>query len=236
MMRFPDGSKICFIGDSLTAHNEILSRIVDKYNKSFPGENIEFFNCGTSGGTIGSALNFFYDDVLSHNPTHAVIAFGINDSERWHLESPRSESRLTLLKKAFEKYKDNLIKYCDMLNSHGIKIILCTPAPYDEYSNHAKEALKGGYSLMLGYSEFIRSYAKENGFDTVTSVLGISRYKDMEQVNKAARQASQETGVHYDETNWRKGGLEQLRQQLVKETEMYAQDYCGCPYSKRNVF
>ena len=76
-------------------------------------------------------------------------------------------------------------------------------------------------------------YAKANGFDAVSSVLGVSRYKDMEQVNEAAKQASEETGVFYDETNWRKGGLEQLRQQLVKETEMYAQDYCGCPFSVR---
>lgn len=76
-------------------------------------------------------------------------------------------------------------------------------------------------------------YAKENGFDTVSSVLGVSRYKDMDQVNLAARQASQETGVPYDETNWRKGGLEQLRQRLVKETGMYSQDYCGCPFSVR---
>ena len=76
-------------------------------------------------------------------------------------------------------------------------------------------------------------YAKENGFAAVSSVLGVSRYKDMDQVNRAARQASAETGVSYNETNWRKGGLEQLRQQLVKETKMYAQDYCGCPFSVR---
>ena len=76
-------------------------------------------------------------------------------------------------------------------------------------------------------------YAKENGFDAVSSVLGVSRYKDMDQVNRAARQASTETGVVYDETNWRKGGLEQGRQQLVKKTGMYAQDYCGCPFSIR---
>lgn len=76
-------------------------------------------------------------------------------------------------------------------------------------------------------------YAKENGFKAVTSVLGVSRYKDMDQVNRAARQASEETGVSYDETNWRKGGLEQLRQRLIKETDMYAQDYCGCPFSAR---
>ena len=76
-------------------------------------------------------------------------------------------------------------------------------------------------------------YAKENGFDVVSSVLGISRYKDMDQVNRAARRASGETGVPYDETNWRKSGLEQLRQKLVGETGMYAQDYCGCPFSVR---
>lgn len=77
-------------------------------------------------------------------------------------------------------------------------------------------------------------YAKENGFDVVSSVLGVSRYKDMDQVNAAARQASQEMNTPYDFTNWRKGGLEQLRQRLVKQTQMYAQDYCGCPFSKRN--
>ncbi len=76
-------------------------------------------------------------------------------------------------------------------------------------------------------------YAKENGFDLVTSVLGISRYKDIDQVNAAARQASWETNMPYDFTNRRKGGLEQLRQKLIKETGMYAQDYCGCPFSKR---
>ncbi|MBO4519745.1 MAG: epoxyqueuosine reductase QueH [Alphaproteobacteria bacterium] len=76
-------------------------------------------------------------------------------------------------------------------------------------------------------------YAKENGFAAVSSVLGVSRYKDMAQVNRAAKKASEETGVPYDETNWRKGGLEQRRQQLIKETGMYAQDYCGCPFSVR---
>lgn len=76
-------------------------------------------------------------------------------------------------------------------------------------------------------------YAKENGFDVITSVLGISRYKDFGQVAAAGRQAAQEYGILYDDTNWRKGGLEQERQRLVRETQMYAQDYCGCIYSAR---
>lgn len=77
------------------------------------------------------------------------------------------------------------------------------------------------------------AYAKENGFDIITSVLGISRYKDFDQVTAAGQQAAQEYGIKYDDTNWRRGGLEQERQKLVRETGMYAQDYCGCLYSKR---
>lgn len=76
-------------------------------------------------------------------------------------------------------------------------------------------------------------YARENRFNAVASVLGVSRHKNLAQVDAAARKASEETGVAYDFTNWRKGGLEQTRQKLVKEAGLYAQNYCGCPFSAR---
>lgn len=79
----------------------------------------------------------------------------------------------------------------------------------------------------------VAEYARQNGFDTITSVLGVSRHKDFNQATEAGRQVAAEYGLVYDETNWRKGGLEQLRQRLVRESGMYAQDYCGCPFSKR---
>ena len=165
MQKFCNGSRICFIGDSLTAHNEVLPRIIDKYNKLFSNEDIEFFNCGTSGGTLASAYDFFRDDVLRHNPTHAVIAYAINDSERWHLANQRSAQRYELLENAFCRFKKNLSKYCELLESHNIKIILCTPAPYDEYSNQASIPLKGCYALTQGYADFIRSYAESHGYE-----------------------------------------------------------------------
>ena len=72
------------------------------------------------------------------------------------------------------------------------------------------------------------AYAKENGFTVVTSVLGISRWKDFNQVCKAGLKASKEIGIPYDCTNWRKnGGLEQS-EQLAKEMNLYRQNYCGC--------
>ena len=75
-------------------------------------------------------------------------------------------------------------------------------------------------------------YAKENGFTAFSSVLGISRHKDLSQVNAAAHKAAEQSGMVYDETNWRKGGLEELRRALIAEMNLYKQNYCGCRYSK----
>ena len=164
-MRFPDNSRVCFVGDSLVASNQPLPRIIDYYNKNFKSSNIRFFNCGTSGGTYRTAIEFFNDDVLSHNPTHVVVAYGVNDSERWILEQPRSEKRLNYMKSVFEKYKSFVKEYSELVLSHGINLTICTPVPYDEYTPGENPALTGGYALMLGYADFIRSYAKERGIE-----------------------------------------------------------------------
>ena len=74
-------------------------------------------------------------------------------------------------------------------------------------------------------------YAKEHQFDAFASVLGVSRYKDLNQVHDAARLAWIQTGKPYFAVNWRKGGLEELRCALIKEFNLYLQSYCGCKYS-----
>ncbi len=74
----------------------------------------------------------------------------------------------------------------------------------------------------------VMEYAKANGFDGVASVLGVSRYKNLEQVNQAAAQASTETGVPYVQIEGRKGGMQERRSQLIKDLNLYRQTYCGC--------
>lgn len=76
-------------------------------------------------------------------------------------------------------------------------------------------------------------FAKENGFTCFSSVLGISRHKDLQQVNAAAARAAAQSAVPYDQTNWRKGGLEELRRALISEMQLYNQSYCGCVFSRR---
>ena len=70
-------------------------------------------------------------------------------------------------------------------------------------------------------------YAKSNGYTTFSSVLGISRYKDFDQVNRAAQIAETTHHIIYDTTNWRTL-LPELQKTLEEEFSLYKQKYCGC--------
>ena len=164
MERFKNGDRVCFIGDSIIAMNHTLPWVIDCYRNNFPDEDIRFFNCGVAGGTAEFALKIFEEDVLSLKPTHAVVAFGGNDSWRWCLDDPKSEARYKILKERFEIYKDCIEKLCDKILQNNIKLILCTPAPYDEYAESVEPAYKGGYALFSEYANFVRYFAKMKNY------------------------------------------------------------------------
>jgi predicted adenine nucleotide alpha hydrolase (AANH) superfamily ATPase len=79
-------------------------------------------------------------------------------------------------------------------------------------------------------------YAFENGFDTMTSSLGISRWKNMDQINDCGiRAASAYPGLVYWTYNWRKQGGSERMLQISKQEQFYQQEYCGCVYSLRDT-
>lgn len=163
MSRFPDNARVCFIGDSITHNNRFLAHIVAYYREHFPESKVEFYNCGISGGTLTTTLNCFDEDILPHNPTHAVIMIGINDSNRTALNGA-PEQKYETLKRAFDNYKTNLDKLCDRLKSMDVKITFCTQMPYAEYMESDEQVLRGGSALLLGYADFIKAYAKEHDY------------------------------------------------------------------------
>ncbi len=163
MSRFPDSARVCFIGDSITHNNLFLAHIVAYYREHFAEAQVEFYNCGISGGTLTTTLGCFDEDILPYNPTHAVIMIGINDSARWALPF-KGEEKYQTIKDAFEKYKSNLSKICDRLENMGVNITLCTQTPYAEYMESDETVLRGGYALMQAYADYIREFAKDKGY------------------------------------------------------------------------
>jgi predicted adenine nucleotide alpha hydrolase (AANH) superfamily ATPase len=75
-------------------------------------------------------------------------------------------------------------------------------------------------------------YAHEHGFPVMTSSLGISRWKDLRQVNDCgARAAACYPGLVYWDYNWRKGGGSARMVEISQRENFYRQEYCGCIYS-----
>ncbi|MDD3669030.1 MAG: epoxyqueuosine reductase QueH [Alphaproteobacteria bacterium] len=69
-------------------------------------------------------------------------------------------------------------------------------------------------------------YAADNGFAAWTSVLGFSRHKDLNQVNRIARAVAAECALPYDFTDWRTLAPETAERTRAKN--LYRQNYCGC--------
>ncbi len=79
-------------------------------------------------------------------------------------------------------------------------------------------------------------YAYEHGFDRIATTLASSRWKSLEQIAEAGREAaSRFPGVEFWDKNWRKGGLSERRRILLAENGFYNQQYCGCEFSKLKV-
>ena len=78
-------------------------------------------------------------------------------------------------------------------------------------------------------------FAFENEFKVFTSSLGISRWKDFDQVTSSGiRAATKYPGILYWAYNWRKNGGSQQMYEISKEEQFYKQEYCGCVYSLRD--
>jgi predicted adenine nucleotide alpha hydrolase (AANH) superfamily ATPase len=76
--------------------------------------------------------------------------------------------------------------------------------------------------------------AKMLGLKYFTTTLASSRWKSIEQINRAGMAAQEAVpDTVFWAQNWRKGGLSDRRNQLLKEFGFYNQQYCGCEFSQR---
>ena len=84
--------------------------------------------------------------------------------------------------------------------------------------------------------EATAAYAAGHGFRLFTTTLASSRWKSLDQINEAGKiAASHHPGTVFWEQNWRKGGLQERRNQLLKEYGFYNQLYCGCEFSMQRL-
>ena len=104
-------------------------------------------------------------------------------------------------------------------------------------------------------------YASEHGLDVLTTTLASSRWKSLEQVDEAGSWACSQTApqspggaggleataeqsgglesvpqkapVIWWPQNWRRGGLQPRRAEIICEQNFYNQTFCGCEFSRK---
>lgn len=141
-------------------------------------------------------------------------------------------------KKEYEIRKEENIRFAQKL---GVEFI---DADYDvqNWFTRAKglenEPERGVRCTKCFDMRFERTalYAYENGFNYISSTLGISRWKNMEQINDCGiRAADNYDGVLYWTYNWRKAGGAERMYKIAKKENFYKQEYCGCIFSLRDT-
>ena len=74
--------------------------------------------------------------------------------------------------------------------------------------------------------------AKQEGIEWFATTLASSRWKSLEQIEAAGLWAAEQVpGTQFWAQNWRKGGLQQRRNELLRQYDFYNQLYCGCEFS-----
>lgn len=100
--------------------------------------------------------------------------------------------------------------------------------PYgDMPEGHERCRVCFNYRLKYGFK-----YAHDNGYDYFGTVMTISRYKNAQDINKIGEKLEKE----FSPTKWlyadfkKNNGYEDSLL-IIRENEMYFQEYCGCQYS-----
>ena len=143
----------------------------------------------------------------------------------------------------YEIRKNECTRYAQSL---GLEIV---DADYDhegwlaEMKGLEDEPERGGRCLKCFKLRLLSTarYARRRGIKVITTTLASSRWKSLDQINEAGQWACDmlksetlppdDRQVIWWNQNWRKNGLQDRRNQIIKEYGFYNQRYCGCEFS-----
>lgn len=137
--------------------------------------------------------------------------------------------------KEYEIRRDECMRYA---SANGLEFVE-DEYNHEDWINKVAKGLedapeRGGRCLRCFKYRLSRAakYASEHNLRFATTTLASSRWKSQEQIDCAGEYACENVeNVEWWAQNWRKGGLQERRSQIIKEQNFYNQSYCGCEYS-----
>ena len=110
------------------------------------------------------------------------------------------------------------------------------PEAFEKMAEGLENVPEGGERCFRGYRMRLAesaAYAAANGFDYFTTTLSISPLKNAQKLNEIGAALSEEFGVPYLFSDFKKKDGYKRSIELSEVYGLYRQNYCGCRFSKR---
>lgn len=133
----------------------------------------------------------------------------------------------------YKNRRDTLKEYAESIN---IKVIFEEEYGLDKFCKNVIGDLKNRcsnycYRVRL---EQTAKYAKENGFDAITTTLFVSPYQKHEELKLICEEICKKYGLEFSYRDFRVGFRE--GQAKARELGLYMQKYCGCIFSEESRY
>ena len=138
----------------------------------------------------------------------------------------------------YEIRKDENRRFCEKVGFNCIDGDYDKDKWFERIKGLEDEPERGARCTKCFDMRFERSalFAYENGFNIFATTLGISRWKDMNQINESGnRAAARYENILFWDFNWRKQGGSSRMIEISRREHFYQQEYCGCVYSLRDT-
>jgi hypothetical protein len=137
----------------------------------------------------------------------------------------------------YERRKSECQKYCEKNDISFIEEKY-NPNEWSLYIEGLEAEPEGGKRCANCFELRLKKtseFAKENGYDIFATTLSISPHKNSGLINQIGNRISEQTGVKFHESDWKKEDGYKKSCEISKKEGFYRQNYCGCRYSKSHL-
>ncbi|MBT1685582.1 SGNH/GDSL hydrolase family protein [Dawidia soli] len=183
LQKFPTGSRVAFVGNSITEAGYYESYVWLYYMTRFPGERIEVMNVGIGGNTVKDIAARFDEDVVKRNPSTIVLTFGMNDSG--YFEYNGAEPAKEADKKVAAS-RESFLPLVEKLKALPAQKVMMSSPPYDETMKNKDNYFPGKSKAMERIIAFQKEAASANQWPFV------DLYYPMQQINLEGQKSTPE--------------------------------------------
>lgn len=144
----------------------------------------------------------------------------------------------------YEEYEKRKAEQIRLIQSMSVKNeVSFTDCDYDcneffEIAKGYEDCREGGERCFRCYEQRLRRTAQEaqkGGYDYFCTTLSISPLKNAQKINEIGERLSEEYGVLWLPSDFKKREGYKRSIELSKEYNLYRQNFCGCVYSRREA-